>query len=50
MSGHRKVLIILWLGFPRKAGDKKGCYEVFTKLVENGEFPDSLLELLEAVD
>ncbi|NDJ22001.1 hypothetical protein GS682_10200 [Nostoc sp. B(2019)] len=36
----------LWLGFPRKEGDKKDCYQVFTKKVENGEFPQSIDELL----
>lgn len=42
----RQVLIVLWLGYPRKAGDKRDCYEVFTKMVNNGEFPDNLQELL----
>jgi toxin YhaV len=42
----RQVLIILWLGYPRKAGDKKDCYEVFTKMVGDGDFPDNLQELL----
>lgn len=42
----RQVLIILWLGYPRKAGDRRDCYEVFTKMVNNGNFPDSLQELL----
>jgi toxin YhaV len=46
----RQVLIILWLGYPRKAGDKKDCYEVFTKMVGNGDFPDSLQELLVATN
>lgn len=43
----RKVLIILWLGYPRKQGDKKDCYTVFTQKVSSGEFPESLEELLE---
>ena len=30
----------------RKAGDKRDCYEVFTKMVNNGDFPDNLHELL----
>jgi toxin YhaV len=46
----RQVLIILWLGYPRKAGDKKDCYEVFTKMVGNGDFPDNLQELLVATN
>ncbi|MBU7582788.1 MAG: type II toxin-antitoxin system YhaV family toxin [Nostoc sp. TH1S01] len=41
-----KIIIILWLGYPRKEGDKKDCYQVFSKKVENGEFPESLEELL----
>ncbi len=43
---ERQVLIVLWLGYPRKAGDKRDCYEVFTKMVGNGDFPDDLQELL----
>jgi toxin YhaV len=46
----RQVLIILWLGYPRKAGDKKDCYEVFTKMVGNGDFPDNLQDLLVATN
>jgi toxin YhaV len=46
----RQVLIILWLGYPRKAGKKKDCYEVFTKMVGNGDFPDNLQELLIAAN
>ena len=42
----RQVIIVLWLGYPRKAGDKRDCYEVFTKMVNNGDFPDNLYELL----
>jgi toxin YhaV len=49
-SEDRQVLIVLWLGSPRKAGDKRDCYEVFTKMVGNGDFPDGLQELLMAVD
>jgi Toxin with endonuclease activity, of toxin-antitoxin system len=47
-SEDRQVLIVLWLGYPRKAGDKRDCYEVFTKMVGNGDFPDNLQELLMA--
>lgn len=49
-SEERQVLIILWLGYPRKAGDKRDCYEVFTKMVGNGDFPDNLSELLMATN
>ena len=41
-----KIIIILWLGFPRKEGDKKDCYEVFTKRVENGDFPDKIEQFM----
>ena len=41
-----KAVVILWLGFPRKEGAKDDCYEVFTKMVARGTFPDSLDELL----
>ncbi|MCV3217432.1 type II toxin-antitoxin system YhaV family toxin [Plectonema radiosum NIES-515] len=41
---EQKIIIILWLGFPRKEGDKKDCYKVFTKKVKNGEFPESIDE------
>jgi toxin YhaV len=48
-----KTIIILWLGFPRKEGDKKDCYLVFSKLVANGYFPEnmsSFLEILEQIE
>ncbi len=41
-----KALFILWLGYPRKEGDKNDCYRAFTKMVERGQFPDSLDDLL----
>ena len=43
---EKKVIIILWLGFPRKEGDKKDCYQVFSKKVLKGEFPYSLESFL----
>ena len=49
-SQDRQVIIVLWLGYPRKAGDKRDCYEVFTKMVGNGDFPDNLQELLIATN
>ncbi|MBH8564639.1 type II toxin-antitoxin system YhaV family toxin [Nostoc sp. CENA67] len=42
---EQKIIIILWLGYPRKEGDKKDCYQFFTKKVENGELPDSINDL-----
>jgi toxin YhaV len=41
-----KAIVILWLGFPRKEGAKDDCYEVFTKMVARGTFPDNLDELI----
>jgi toxin YhaV len=43
---EHKAIFILWLGYPRKEGDKKDCYKVFSKMVEKGNFPKSLNELL----
>ncbi len=42
---QQKVIIILWLGFPRKEEDKKDCYRVFAKMVKQGRFPLSLKDL-----
>ena len=44
---QQKVIIVLWLGFPRKEGDKKDCYRVFTKMVKKGQFPLSLKDLID---
>jgi toxin YhaV len=41
-----KAIVILWLGFPRKEGAKDDCYQVFTKMVMNGKFPNQLQDLL----
>ena len=43
---QQKVIIVLWLGFPRKEGDKKDCYRVFTKMVKKGQFPRTLKDLI----
>jgi toxin YhaV len=45
-SDEMKAIVILWLGYPRKEGDKNDCYTVFTKMVERGEFPKDLDELM----
>ncbi|WP_099240080.1 type II toxin-antitoxin system YhaV family toxin [Synechococcus sp. BDU 130192] len=42
---EQRTIIILWLGFPRKAGDKQDCYGVFEKLVRHGVFPRTVAEL-----
>jgi toxin YhaV len=36
----RRLLLILWLGFPRKDGDRNDCYAVFTLMVQSGELPE----------
>lgn len=43
---EQKSIFILWLGYPRKEGDKKDCYKAFRKIVERGDFPASLDDLL----
>ena len=45
---QQKVIIVLWLGFPRKEGDKKDCYRVFAKMVKKGQFPLSLKDLIDS--
>jgi toxin YhaV len=47
---EQQTIIILWLGFPRKEGDKKDCYAVFEKLVRKGEFPQTMTELLKYIN
>lgn len=36
----RRLLLILWLGYPRKDGDRNDCYAVFSRLVQRGELPE----------
>jgi toxin YhaV len=43
---ERKVIILLWLGFPRKEGDRRDCYQVFSRMVANGKLPDSYESLV----
>ncbi|MCL1470022.1 type II toxin-antitoxin system YhaV family toxin [Argonema antarcticum] len=44
---EQKEIVILWLGYPRKEGDKNDCYAVFQKMVLNGTFPASMQELID---
>jgi len=32
--------MILWLGYPRRDGDRNDCYAVFTRLVQRGGLPE----------
>ncbi|HEY9824693.1 MAG TPA: type II toxin-antitoxin system YhaV family toxin [Stenomitos sp.] len=43
---QQNAIFILWLGYPRKEGDKKDCYAAFSRLVARGDFPNTLDELL----
>jgi toxin YhaV len=43
-------VIILWLGFPRKEGDRQDCYAVFARMVANGKLPESYDSLLAESD
>jgi hypothetical protein len=36
----RRLLLILWLGFPRKDGDRNDCYALFSRWVQRGELPE----------
>jgi toxin YhaV len=45
-TSEMKAIVILWLGYPRKEGDKNDCYEIFTKMVERGEFPANIADLV----
>jgi toxin YhaV len=44
------VIIVLWLGFPRKEGDRRDCYQVFSRMVASGKLPDSYESLVSAFD
>ena len=46
----QKVIIILWLGFPRKEGDRQDCYAAFSRMVANGKLPESYESLLAECD
>lgn len=39
---NRKAIIYLWLGYPRKHGDKNDCYTVFKKAVKDSLTKGSL--------
>jgi toxin YhaV len=43
---EHKAIFIIWLGYPRREGDRKDCYKIFTKTIEQGKFPQSIDELL----
>ncbi|MCP9926356.1 type II toxin-antitoxin system YhaV family toxin [Cyanobium sp. CH-040] len=47
---ERRVLLILWLGFPRKEGDRSDCYAAFTRMVSRGDLPDTWESLQAELD
>jgi toxin YhaV len=46
----QKVIILLWLGFPRKEGDRQDCYQVFARMLANAKLPESYESLLAECD
>jgi toxin YhaV len=44
-SEERKLLLILWLGHPRRDGDRNDCYAVFSRMVQRGDLPDTWASL-----
>lgn len=45
-AGNEKHVFVLWLGYPRKAGDKNDCYNAFSQMLSRGDIPLSLDKLL----
>jgi toxin YhaV len=46
----RRLLLILWLGFPRKEGDRSDGYAAFSRLVARGDLPDDWESLQAELD
>jgi toxin YhaV len=49
-SPEQNAIFILWLGYPRKEGDKNDFYAAFERMVNRGDFPETLDELLLSSD
>jgi toxin YhaV len=47
---NQKRIVILWLGYPRKQGDKRDCYAVFSQRVKRGQYPDSFDTLMDPLE
>lgn len=45
-SPSAKAIFILWLGYPRKAGDRDDCYARFRQLVLESNFPSTYEDLV----
>lgn len=46
VDADKKLIIILWLGYPRNEGGKNDCYRVFGKMVDKGDFPLNIEQLI----
>jgi toxin YhaV len=46
-ANGNKAIFYIWLGYPRKEGDRKDCYEQFRKFILRADFPTSFQDLLE---
>lgn len=46
----QRLLLILWLGFPRKEGDRNDCYAAFSRMVRRGDFPEDWESLQREID
>jgi toxin YhaV len=46
----RRLLLILWLGYPCKDGDRNDCYAMFTPLLQSGELPEHWESLQRELD
>ena len=46
---QERAIVILWLGYPRKEGDKKDCYTVFAKMVTKNKFPETFTDIIQEI-
>ena len=44
------MLLILWLGFPRKEGDRNDCYATFSRMMSRGDCPEDWQSLKAEMD
>jgi toxin YhaV len=49
-AGGQRLLLILWMGFPRKDGDHNDCYAAFSRMVRRGDFPEEWGGLQQELD
>jgi toxin YhaV len=46
VAKEKRIIVILWLGFPRNEGVMNDCYKIFTRKVLRGEFPENIDDLV----